>query len=131
MLRRKLMLLATIVTIFGALHEADHLLRGDRLSAIPFAASFIIFPILIGGVVYANRGKLMAGYWLFVATLGFLLAAPTHLGTHPFEPLSVVYGYYSSPIAGTAAIVVVLGLLASLIVLGSASVYARVRAGHW
>ncbi len=85
-LRRGLVPIAALLTILGALHEGDHLLRGAQFSVPAFSLSFLIFPILLGGFVYASRGKLAAGYWLFV----FVAAAPTHLGPAAVEPLPIM-----------------------------------------
>ncbi len=135
-LRRGLVLIAALLTILGALHEGDHLLCGAQFSVPAFPLSFLIFPILLGGFVYASRGKLAAGCWLFVAIVGFVAAAPTHLGPAAVEPLPIVYGYYvagayNSPIMGAVAIVILLGLLGSVLLLAAVAIYARLRVGHW
>lgn len=81
-LRRRIVAIAAIVTVATLMHHLDHVVRGEIVltnnldpewnrsgwpfqdQVTPFTASLAIYLLLIGGMVFTLRGRLLAGYWL-------------------------------------------------------------------
>lgn len=104
-LRRWLMVPAACVTIFGALHHLDHMIRGNhtgwplREEVTPFTLSLLIYFFLIPGLYLTARGRAWAGYWLAVALPLLALVGSVHfLPGEDTETLAHVYLPYAQPL---------------------------------
>src|SRR5919199_268494 len=82
--RRLLLILASSATVFGVLHHADHVIRGNhsgwpfQAEVTPFTFSLLIYA-LIGPAIYLTaKGRDVAGYHLFVAVVGLALIGTVH-----------------------------------------------------
>ena len=122
--RRRLLVLGALVTTFGFLHHVDHVVRGNHSgwpfqeAVTPFTFSLLIYALLLPGIFMNLRGRVAAGWWLFVALVGLALAFSVHfVGAEREAPIRDVYGVYDSPLWGLLALVVLTGLLFALVVL--------------
>ncbi len=129
--RRGLLVVAVGVTIFGVLHHVDHVVRGNHSgwpfqeAVTPFTFSLLIYALLVPGLYLTARGRLMAGYWLFVALVGLALVFSVHfVGEGREAPIRDIYGVYGSPVAGVLALVVLWGLLIGLAALAVTALQA-------
>ena len=67
-LRRVLLVLGVIVTVFGVLHHVDHVVRGNhsgwpfREAVTPFAFSLLVYALLLPGIFMNLRGQVAAGW---------------------------------------------------------------------
>ncbi len=120
-LRRVLLALGVIVTVFGVLHHVDHVVRGNhsgwpfREAATPFTFSLLVYALLLPGIYMNLRGRVAAGWWVFTAAVALALVVFVHfLGEDREAPIRDIYAVYGSPAAGLAALVVLAGLLAGL-----------------
>ncbi len=131
-LRRWLLVAAGGVTIFGVLHHADHVIRGNHSgwpfqeAVTPFTFSLLIYALLLPGLYLTARGRLVAGYWLFVALVGLALVFSVHfVGEEREAPIRDIYEVYGSPVSGMLALVILAGLLISLVALAVTAFQAR------
>lgn len=117
--RGRLLVFAGAAVVFGLLHHADHVIRGNHsgwpfeAEVTPFTFSLLIYALILPGVYLTARGHKIAGYHLFVALgglalLGFVHFVPT--GEHE-APIRDIYMVYGNPLAELSA----LGVLAALI----------------
>ncbi len=120
-LRRVLLALGVIVTVFGVLHHVDHVVRGNhsgwpfREAVTPFTFSLLVYALLLPGIYMNLRGRGAAGWWVFTAAVALALVVFVHfLGEDREAPIRDIYAVYGSPVAGLAALVVLAGLLAGL-----------------
>jgi hypothetical protein len=120
-LRRVLLGLGVIVTVFGMLHHVDHVVRGNhsgwpfREAVTPFTFSLLVYALLLPGIYMNLRGRVAAGWWVFTAAVALALVVFVHfLGEDREAPIRDIYAVYGSPAAGLAALVVLAGLLAGL-----------------
>ena len=120
-LRRLLLVLGVIVTVFGMLHHVDHVVRGNhsgwpfREAVTPFTFSLLVYALLLPGICMNLRGRVAAGWWVFTAAVALALVVLVHfLGEDREAPIRDIYAVYGSPVAGFAALVVLAGLLAGL-----------------
>src|SRR5919202_7050004 len=109
-LRRWLLIAAAVATIFGILHHVDHVIRGNHAvwpfqeAVTPFTFSLLIYALLLPGLYLTVRGRLVAGYWLFVALVGLALVFSVHfVGEEREAPIRDIYAVYDSPVAGVLA----------------------------
>jgi hypothetical protein len=119
--RRRLLISGTTVTVFGVLHHVDHVIRGNHSgwpfqeTVTPFTFSLLIYALLLPGLYLTMRGRLIAGYWLFVALVGLALVFSVHfVGEEREAPVRDIYEVYGSPAAGLLALAVLAALLISL-----------------
>src|SRR5215213_11440670 len=83
-LRTWLLVAAACVTIFAILHHADHVIRGNHSgwpfqeAVTPFTFSLLIYALILPGLYLTARGRLVAGYHLFVALVGLALVFAVH-----------------------------------------------------
>ena len=120
-LRRSLLILGCVVTVFGLLHHVDHAIRGNHSgwpfqeAVTPFTFSLLIYALILPGLYATWRGHMIAGYHLFVALVGLALVFSVHfVGEEREAPVSDIYEVYGSPMAGLLALVVLAGLFLGL-----------------
>src|SRR4028119_2397209 len=131
-LRRWLLIAATCTTVFAIMHHTDHVVRGNHSgwpfeeAVTPFTISLLIYALLLPGLYLTAKGRLMARYWLFTAVVGLALVVWVHfVPTGDYEaPIVDIYAVYGSPLAGSFALVVLVGLVISLAMLAIASAQA-------
>ena len=136
-LRRWLLIAAVGATIFGILHHVDHVIRGNHSgwpfqeAVTPFTFSLLIYALILPDLYLLARGRLIAGYSLFVALVGLVLVFSVHfVGEEREAPIRDIYAVYGSPVAGLLALVILAGLmlsLAALAVTAIGALRARVR----
>ncbi len=119
--RRALLILGLTATAFGILHHVDHVVRGNHSgwpfqeAVTPFTFSLLIYALLLPGIYLNARGRVVAGYWLFVALVGLALVFSVHfVGEGREAPISDIYQVYGSPAAGLLALAILAGLIISL-----------------
>ena len=149
--RRRLVVAAVLLTLFAALHHADHVIRGYlvvangldpdwnhsgwpfREEVSPFTASLAIYLLLVPGIIGTLRGRLWGGYWL--ATVVVLAAIVTYVHFIPGEktetPDLIRRTYELSGAAPLLSLLVLGAILGMLLVLGFFAVASRRRLGHW
>ncbi len=105
-LRRWLLIAATCVTVLGAIHHVDHIIRGNHIGwpfstqVTPFTFSLLVYPALLAGIYLTRRGQAWAGYWLAVATPILALVTFVHLIPHPgYEAPPDLFIPYTDPLA--------------------------------
>jgi hypothetical protein len=120
-LRRSLLILGCVVTVFGLLHHVDHAIRGNHSgwpfqeAVTPFTFSLLIYALILPGLYATWRGRMVAGYHLFVALVGLALVFSVHfVGEEREAPVSDIYQVYGNPVAGLLALVVLAGLFIGL-----------------
>lgn len=133
--RRWLLVFATSATVFGVLHHADHVIRGNhsgwpfQAEVTPFTFSLLIYALILPGIYMTAKGRDVAGYHLFVAVVGLALLGAVHfVPTGDQEsPVHDIYMVYGSPVAGALALVVLAALMTSVALLGITA-YGALRA---
>ena len=133
--RRWLLIFASSATVFGLLHHADHVIRGNhsgwpfQAEVTPFTFSLLIYALILPGIFLTARGRDVAGYHLFVAAVGLALLGVVHFAPtgEQESPIHDIYMVYESPVAGTLALVVLAGLITSVALLGTTA-YGAIRA---
>ena len=137
-LRRRLVIPAAAVTVFGVLHHLDHAYRGNHVgwplsdAVTPFTFSLGVYLLLLPGLYLTPRRKVWAGYWLVVSLLTLALVVWVHFGPSPdAESLPEVYGPWGNALLGGLAVAILFALLASLVALLVAAVRARAASGRW
>jgi hypothetical protein len=136
-IRTWLLIAAASVTIFGVGHHIDHVVRGNHSgwpfeeAVTPFTFSLLIYALLLPGLYFTWRGRLMAGYWLFTAAVLFALVTSVHfVGEDREAPIRDIYAVYDSPVWGFLALVDFTVLVASLVMLAGAAIQAlRIERG--
>jgi len=135
--RRWLLIFASSATVFGLLHHADHVIRGNhsgwpfQAEVTPFTFSLLIYALILPGIYLTAKERDVPGYHLFVAIVGLALLGGVHfVPTGEQEsPIHDIYMVYESPVAGTLALVVLAGLITSVALLGITALKAlRMRA---
>jgi hypothetical protein len=134
--RRALLILGFVVTVFGVLHHTDHVVRGNHSgwpfqeAVTPFTFSLLIYALLLPGIYMNLRGRVAAGWWLFVALVGLALVFSVHfVGADREAPIRDIYGVYGNPLWGILALVVLYGLLLGLVAVAVAA-FRAVLAGR-
>ena len=132
---RWLLIFASAAVVFGLMHHADHVIRGNH-SGWPFQAevtqftfSLLIYALILPGIYMTAKGRDVAGYHLFVGVVGLALLGTVHfVPTGGQEsPMRDIYMVYGSPLAGTFALVVLAGLMTSVALL-SITAFRALRA---
>ena len=110
-MRRRLVVPAAVAAALGALHFADHVIRGRLVvehgldpvwnhsgwpfqpEVTPFTFSLVaVSLILLGGIYFTLKGPLWAGYWLGAAlVLGALVTQVHFLAGPNSESPRVIY----------------------------------------
>jgi hypothetical protein len=130
--RRWLLVFATGAVVFGLIHHADHVIRGNHSGwpfqpeVTPFTFSLLIYALILPGIYLTARGRSIPGYHLFVAVIGLALLGFVHFvptGDHE-APIRDIYMIYESPLAGMFALGVLAGLIASVAALGAVAIGA-------
>ena len=131
-LRRSLLVLGCVVTVFGLLHHVDHVIRGNHSgwpfqeTVTPFTFSLLIYALILPGLYATWRGRMVASYHLFVALVGLALVFSVHfVGEEREAPVRDIYQVYGSPVAGLLALVVLAGLFLGLAALAVVAFRAR------
>jgi hypothetical protein len=134
--RRSLLVLGTVVTVFGVMHHVDHVVRGNhsgwpfKEEVTPFTFSLLIYALLLPGIYMNLRNRVAAGWWLFVALVGLALVFSVHfVGADREAPIRDIYGVYGNPLWGILALVVLYGLLLGLVAVAVAG-FRAVLAGR-
>ncbi len=132
---RSLLVLGVGVTVLGVLHHVDHVVRGNHSGwpfqeeVTPFTFSLLIYALLLPGIYMNLRGRVAAGWWLFVALVALALVFSAHfVGADREVPIRDIYGAYGNPVWGVLALVVLYGLvlgLATLFVTALRTILAR------
>lgn len=155
-LRRRLLLLASVVTALVLLHFVDHVIRGQLVvsgglnpewnhSGWPFTTQtgkpylfpvyfVVIFTLLVGGIFFTARRKLWAGYWLATSTVLAALLVFVHfigLSSTTAETPSVIAKSHHNNYGSTLALIDLFGLIAVLAALAYQAVRTRQRSGRW
>jgi len=130
--RRWLLVFASGALVFGLMHHADHVIRGNhsgwpfQAEVTPFTFSLLIYALILPGIYLTARGRSVPGYHLFVAGVGLALLGFVHFvptGDHE-APVRDIYMVYESPLAGMFALAVLSGLIASVAALGVVAIGA-------
>jgi hypothetical protein len=130
--RRWLLVFASGALVFGLMHHADHVIRGNhsgwpfQAEVTPFTFSLLIYALILPGIYLTARGRSVPGYHLFVAVVGLALLGFVHFvptGDHE-APVRDIYMVYESPLAGMLALGVLSGLMASVAALGVVAIGA-------
>ena len=95
-----------LLFFFGALHHADHLVRGNHVGwpvvpdLNPFTYSLVAYPLFAVGLSALVRGRVWAAYWFVYGLMALLLIGTTHF-VPPFiaEPVRDIYLPYLDPSA--------------------------------
>src|SRR4028119_640681 len=124
-LRTWLLVAAAGVTIFAILHHVDHVIRGNHSgwpfqeAVTPFTFSLLIYALLLPGLYASSKGRLIAGYALVTAVVGLSLVVGVHfVPTRDYEaPIEDIHAVYGGALAGSFALVVLVGLVISLAML--------------
>src|SRR5688500_16901514 len=109
-LRRVLLGLGGIVTVFGGLHQVDHVVRSNhsgwpfREAVTPFTFSLLVYALLLPGIYMNLRGRVAAGWWVFTAAVALALVVFVHFlgGEEREAPIRDIYAVYGSPVTGLA-----------------------------
>ncbi len=126
--RRGLLALGCAVTVLAVLHHVDHVVRGNHSgwpfeeAVTPFTFSLLIYALLLPGIFMNLRGRMAAGWWLFVALVGLALVFSVHfVGADREAPVRDIYAVYGNPVWGVLALVVLYGLILGLVALVAAA----------
>lgn len=130
--RKWLLVFASGAVVFGLLHHADHVIRGNhsgwpfQAEVTPFTFSLLIYALILPGIYMTARGRSVPGYHLFVAVVGLALLGFVHfVPTENFEaPVGDIFMVYETPLAGAIALGVLAGLIASVAALGMVAIGA-------
>jgi hypothetical protein len=131
-LRTWLLIAAASTTLFGILHHADHVVRGNHSGwpfqeeVTPFTFSLLIYALVLPALYLTAKGRLMAGYWLFTAVVGLTLVVWIHfVPTELYEaPMKDIYAAYGSRLAGLLALMVLAGLVINIGMLAIVAIQA-------
>jgi hypothetical protein len=133
--RRPLLVLGVGVTVLGVLHHVDHVVRGNHSGwpfqgeVTPFTFSLLIYALLLPGIYMNLRGRVAAGWWLFVSLVALALVFSAHfVGADREAPIRDIYAVYDNPVWGMLALVVFYALLlglAALFVMALRALLAR------
>jgi Zn-dependent membrane protease YugP len=133
-LRRWLLIAATAVTIFGLLHHADHVVRGNHSGwpfqdeVSPFTFSLLIYALLVPGLYLTFRGRLMAAYWLVTSVVLFAVVTLAHfVGSEREAPIRDIYAVYASPVWGFLALLDLAAIYAGLTILAVVAIVVLQR----
>ncbi len=133
--RRWLLVFASAAVIFGLMHHADHVVRGNhsgwpfQAEVTPFTFSLLIYALILPGIYMTARGRDVAGYHLFVGLVGLALLGAVHFVPTGEQESTIrdIYMVYGSPLAGALALVVLAGLITSVALL-SITAFRALRA---
>lgn len=102
-------------------HHIDHVLRGGDATGWPltssvnaFTYSLAIYPIVAAMAVLSGRGRAGHRCWLLLSAGGALFVLAVHLGPAAGDALSEIPGAYAFPLAGIAAVAVLVAFIALL-----------------
>jgi hypothetical protein len=119
---RSLLVLGVGVTVLGVLHHVDHVVRGNHSGwpfqeeVTPFTFSLLIYALLLPGIYMNLRGRVAAGWWLFVSLVALALVFSAHfVGADREAPIRDIYAVYDNPVWGVLALVVLYGLVLGLV----------------
>jgi hypothetical protein len=105
-LRRRLLVTATWVVVFGVIHHFDHIFRGNHVGwpvierVTPFTFSLLIYPFLGYGIFVTRRGRLYPRYWIILASALLVLLVFVHFIPLPgYEAPRDIYTPYINPCA--------------------------------
>ena len=124
--RRWLLVFASAAVVFGLMHHADHVIRGNhsgwpfQAEVTPFTFSLLIYALILPGIYLTVRGPSIPGYHLLVAIVGLALLGFVHfVPVEDYEaPIQDIYMVYEGPLAGMLALGVLAGLITSVAALG-------------
>jgi len=140
--RRWLLVFASAAVLFGVMHHADHVIRGNhsgwpfQAEVTPFTFSLLIYALILPGIYLTARRRSIPGYHLFVAVVALALLGFVHfvpMGDYE-APIQDIYMVYESPLSGMLALGVLAGLITSvtalaIVALGAIRAGSRVKEG--
>jgi uncharacterized membrane protein YhaH (DUF805 family) len=140
--RRWLLVFASAAVLFGVMHHADHVVRGNhsgwpfQAEVTPFTFSLLIYALILPGIYLTVRRRSIPGYHLFVAVVALALLGFVHfvpMGDYE-APIQDIYMVYESPLSGMLALGVLAGLITSvtalaIVALGAIRAGSRVKEG--
>jgi hypothetical protein len=149
-LRRRLVLVATIVEAIGTLHFVDHAVRGRLVvdrglnhdwnhSGWPFQHDFspftvsmiVVYGLLLGGIWFTLRRRLWAAYWLGTAVIIGAIVVFVHFVGSDAETPRMILDTYDNLAAAIPALIVLFGVIAILVVMAGHAIYVRRASGRW
>lgn len=155
-MRRRLIILASVVAILAFLHFVDHAIRGELVvngglnpdwnhSGWPFnihsdrpyifPVSFVVvFGLLIGGVFFTLRGRLWAGYWPATSIFLFAFLTVVHFvgfSVGSAETPRVIAMSYRGTLWRALALTDLFSMFAVLTALAFQAVTTRQRSNRW
>jgi hypothetical protein len=90
----------------------------------------LIYALILPGIYMNLRGRVAAGWWLFVGLVGLVLVFSVHfVGVDRESPIRDIYAVYDNPVWGVLALVVLYGLVFGLAALVAAA-FRAVRRGR-
>lgn len=105
-LRRRLLIAASGVGVFGLLHHTDHILRGNHVGypvndeINPFTFSLLVYPFLGLGIYLTLHRKAWPSYWLIYGLVVLGLVLNVHFVPLPgYEAPRDIYIPYINPYA--------------------------------
>lgn len=116
--------LQAAAVVLSVIHHIDHVLRGHTGWPVAgdvnaFSYSLLVYPVIAAGFLLARRGWMGSRGWALLAGGGAVFVIAVHLGPAAGDSIDRIAPEYSSPIAGTAA-VVLLGAFVAVLVATSA-----------
>jgi uncharacterized BrkB/YihY/UPF0761 family membrane protein len=149
-LRGRMTRIAWVVTILATVHFADHVVRGrlvharglDPLwdhSGWPFESRFspftvslvVVYALLLTGIVFTNRNRLWAGYWLVTAVILAAIVTFVHFIGSRAETPAVIINSYGGGAIGTLAVLVTFAIVLCLVVMAVNAVDVARKAKKW
>lgn len=155
-MRRRLLIVASVMAILALLHFVDHAVRGELVisggldptwnhSGWPFnthSDTPYIFPLsfvvvsglLLGGMFFTQRGRLWAGSWLGTSIFLFAFLLVVHFvgfSAGSAETPRVIALSYRGNLWRVLALTDLFGMFAVLIALAFQAVKTRRRSGRW
>ena len=101
---RRFVTLAAVCAVLGALHHADHIVRGNHVGwpviprLTPVTPSFLVYPLLLGGIYLTRRRRVGARYWMAAGAAMLALVLSVHFNPAPEgESVRDIYGPYADP----------------------------------
>lgn len=107
---QRLIPLLSLIAMLNAFHILDHVLRGDFHRPIDGQSIgfLVVVAVIFGGLGLGARlyraGRVGPRFWTIVGAAGLGLGWFSHFSPMTDQPVSAIYGAYSSPLAGASAV---------------------------
>jgi hypothetical protein len=124
---KRLTIVIGIATIFSLGHTADHAIRGDFRwpvtvdSAPPLIISLAIYALIALGLYLYSKNKIGPGFWAVFGGVGLAFGWLAHFSPFTDQPPGYILAAYESAVAGSLALLCLVGLMLVLMV---ATLYA-------